>query len=60
MLARSRVSCAASPRFGQGFRSVMIGAVERRRMTPVPNGRVRMRSGGKIGTRRTERWFERA
>ena len=36
-----------------------MGGAERSRVIPVPKGRVRMRSGGRIGIRRTERWFER-
>lgn len=37
----------------------MMGGADRSKMTPMPNGNVRMRSGGRIGTRRMERWFER-
>ena len=37
----------------------MMGGADRSRMTPVPNGKVRIRSGGRIGTRRMERWLER-
>lgn len=37
----------------------MIGGALRSRVTPVPNGSVLIRSGGRIGTRRMERWFER-
>ena len=36
-----------------------MGDAERSMVMPVPNGRVRMRSGGRIGTRRIERWLER-
>ena len=53
--ARPRLRASASGRVGQAVRSVMIGGAERSRVTPVPKGRVRMRSGGRIGTRRTER-----
>jgi hypothetical protein len=35
----------------------MIGAALRRRTRPVPNGRVRIRSGGMTGTRRVDRWM---
>lgn len=37
----------------------MIEGAERSRITPVPKGMVRTRSGGRIGTRRTDRWLER-
>src|SRR5699024_5022091 len=56
---RSFFSRSASGRLGHGWRSVMIGGAARRSVTPVPNGRVLIRSGGRIATRRTERWFER-
>ena len=36
-----------------------MGGAERSMVMPVPNGSVRMRSGGRIGTRRIERWLER-
>ena len=37
----------------------MMGGAERRRTIPVPKGKRRMWSGGRIGTRRMERWLER-
>ena len=46
----------ASARLGQGrYRLVMIGRAVRSITTPVPNGKVRKTSGGRIGTRRIER-----
>src|SRR5699024_1665655 len=54
---RSVFSWAASGRAGHGVRSVTMGGAARSRVTAVPKGKVRSRSGGKTDTRRTERWF---
>src|SRR5699024_1039794 len=56
---RSLGGWAASGRSGPAGRSVSLGGGERGGVPPLPQGRVRMRSGGKIETRRRERWFDR-
>lgn len=52
-------SCDASFRAVHGRRSVTSGGELRSRSNAVPNGRVRMASGGMTGTLRVERWRDR-
>src|SRR5680860_791045 len=59
MAVRSDRSSAASRRAVQGRRSVTTGGALRSNTRAVPNGRVRIASGGMTGTRRMERWSER-
>lgn len=59
MAVRSIRSSSASRRTVHGRNSVTTGGALRRRTRAVPNGSVRIASGGMTATRRMERWRDR-